>query len=289
MDKLQKNQHEEKWTISIIPSAPVFNINLGELYHYRDLLLLFVKRDFASKYKQTVLGPIWHLVQPILQTILFLVMFNGIAKVVVPNGVPGAVFQLSGIVIWNYFSSCFISTSSTFITNANIFGKVYFPRLIMPLSIVASNLVQFVIQFALLISVMIFYNFKGFPILFNVSWFLLPIVLLLMAFMSLGLGIIISALTTKYRDLNVLTSFGVQLLMFVTPVGYDLSQLEHSSFFRLIKWNPLSPIIQTFRDIILNQPIDWAYLSFGFGFTVVFLLIGILLFSKVEKTFMDTI
>jgi len=282
--------NEQQWTEVITPRAGFFDLKLRELWKYRDLIFLFVKRDFASQYKQTVLGPVWHLIQPILTTAMFFVLFNRIAKIPTDN-LPPAIFYMSGITIWNYFSACFTGTSSTFVSNAGIFGKVYFPRLVLPLSLVCSNIIRFGIQMSLLIAVMIFYSITGaYTFNLGVHTLLMPVVLLIMGLFGLGTGIIISSLTTKYRDLTVLISFGVQLLMYVTPVAYSLSYVEKSSYRLLIKANPLTSLIETFRYSVLGTgTLDIALFVYSCACALFAILIGMLLFNRVEKSFMDTV
>ena len=267
----------------------MLDLNLKEVWKYRDLLLLFVKRDFVAQYKQTILGPLWHFIQPIFTTIMFLLVFGKIANIPT-DGIPPVLFYMSGITMWNYFSSCLSSTSSTFVANAGIFGKVYFPRLVIPLSTVMSNLVKFGIQFLLLAAVFIFYAFRGMPVHVGFSLLLIPVLVLMMAGMGLGLGIIISSLTTKYRDFTVLVGFAVQLLMYATPVAYPLSFLKNKSYASWIQWNPLSPIVETFRYALFQKgSFSAESLLYSTAFIIVVLFIGLLTFSKVERTFMDTV
>jgi len=278
------------WTEIITPKAQLFDLKLKELWRYRDLLVLFIKRDFAAQYKQTVLGPVWHFIQPILTTAMFVILFNRIARISTGE-LPPVLFYMSGITIWNYFSSCFIGTSNTFIANAGIFGKVYFPRLILPLSLVCSNIIRFGIQLLLLVIVIIFYYIKGvFAVSIGIHTLLLPLILLAMGLFGLGAGIIISSLTTKYRDLNVLISFGVQLLMYATPVAIPSSYIEKSSYKFLFYANPLTPLIEAFRYSILGAGhLNIPLFIYSCAFAVLVLLIGMFLFSKVEKSFMDTV
>ncbi|MEO5967418.1 MAG: ABC transporter permease [Ferruginibacter sp.] len=280
---------EEQWDQIIVPKVKLLDINLKELWSYRDLMLLFVKRDFSSQFKQTVLGPIWHIIQPIFTTIMFLFIFGKVAKIPT-DGIHPVIFYMSGITIWNYFSSCLTSTSNTFVANANIFGKVYFPRLVLPISTILSNIIKFGIQFLLLLSVMIYYGIKDGYFYFSLSWLLIPVLVLMMAALGLGVGIIISSLTTKYRDLTVLITFGVQLLMYATPVAYPMSFLEGSKLGAIIKLNPLSPIIEAFRYSLLGRgELQFSGLMYSAIFTIVVLFFGILIFNKVEKSFMDTV
>ncbi|QEC69070.1 ABC transporter permease [Panacibacter ginsenosidivorans] len=286
----QLQQETEQWTEIITPRNKLFDLRLKEVWHYRDLLGLFVKRDLAAQYKQTVLGPLWHIVQPVLTTIMFLVVFNKIAHIPT-DGIPAVVFYMSGIAMWSYFSTCLTGTSNTFISNAGIFGKVYFPRLITPLSIITSNLIKFSIQFGLLVAAMLYYAYTGdMKIDIGMHTLLIPAVLFAMAGLGLGLGIIISSLTTKYRDLTVLVNFGVGLLMYATPVAYPLSYVEKSSYKTLILLNPLSSLIETFRYAVLGKG-TFDPMLFGYSclFMVVILFFGMIIFGKVEKTFMDTV
>lgn len=280
---------ESYWDIEIKPKNKLFDLQLKEVWRYRDLMWLFVKRDFIAQFKQTILGPIWHLVQPILTTLMFLLVFGKIAKIPT-DGIAPAAFYMAGLTIWNYFTSCFAGISATFTSNAGIFGKVYFPRIITPLSIIFSNLVKFTIQFALLLIVILYFNFNGYPIVFNFNFLFLPLILLVMAGISLGLGIIISSLTTKYRDFTVLIGFAIQLLMYLTPVIYPLSYLKDKSYKWLIDLNPLSTLIEGFKYCLfgkgLIEPMSVLY-SIIFMLTSVFF--GFIIFNRVEKTFMDTV
>jgi lipopolysaccharide transport system permease protein len=283
------SEDTEHWDQVIEPKARLLDINLGEVWRYRDLLWLFVKRDFVAQYKQTILGPLWHFVQPVFTTIVFMMVFGRIAGIPT-DGIPPILFYLSGITIWNYFSVCLTATSNTFLANAAIFGKVYFPRLIMPLSIVVSNMVKFGIQFLLLLSAMAWMGFRQQQFHFGASWLLIPLLLVMMAGLGLGLGIIISSLTTKYRDFAVLIGFAVQLLMYATPVAYPLSFLKNISYASWITWNPLTPIIETFRYALFGTgTADVPGLLYSGGFIIVVLFAGIVIFNKVEKSFMDTV
>jgi lipopolysaccharide transport system permease protein len=250
---------------------------------------MFVKRDFAAQYKQTVLGPLWHFIQPLFTTLIFVVVFSRIAALST-DGLPPLIFYLSGITIWNYFSSCLIATSNTFVSNAYIFGKVYFPRLVMPLSVVLSNIVKFGIQLLLLIAVMIWYTVNGTEIHTGNSFFFIPVILLMMAGMGLGLGIIISSLTTKYRDFAVLVTFGVQLLMYATPVVFPMSAVKSPDLKLWLSINPLTPLVEAFRYGLLGAgSFDAMQLLYSGIFILLLLIFGLFLFGKVEKTFMDTV
>ncbi|WP_439883037.1 ABC transporter permease [Pontibacter sp. MBLB2868] len=280
---------EDRWDQVIEPKSHFLDLKLKEVWSYRDLLVLFVKRDFKAQYKQTILGPLWHFIQPVFTTAIFLIVFSKIANIPT-DGIPPVLFYLSGITIWNYFSSCLTGTSNTFVSNAGIFGKVYFPRLIIPLSSVLSNLVKFSIQFFLLSLVFAYYTAKGFRFDLNMGLLLLPVLLFLLAGLGLGLGIIISSLTTKYRDFTVLIGFAVQLLMYATPVVYPLSFLKDNSYSWLIEWNPITPILEAFRFALFGEGTVTAYsLLYSLGIMGVILFVGLIVFSKVEKTFMDTV
>ncbi len=277
------------WDLILEPKAAFFDLQLKEVWKYKDLLWLFVKRDFAAQYKQTILGPLWHFIQPVFTTIVFLLVFGKIANIST-DGLEPALFYMSGITIWNYFSACLTATSNTFVANAGIFGKVYFPRLVIPLSTVLSNMVKFGIQFLLLLGVMVWYGVKSHHFYFGISWLLIPLLVLMMAGLGLGLGIIISSLTTKYRDFTVLIGFAVQLLMYATPIAYPLSFLKGKSFAAWIAWNPLTPIVEAFRFALFGSgTVHVGGLLFSGGIIALFLLVGMLVFSKVERTFMDTV
>lgn len=281
----------EDWDLEIKPKDNLFDLHLKDVWHYRDLLGLLVRRDFVAKYKQTILGPVWHFLQPIMSTLVSVMLFNVIANIGVNNTNP-FLFQLSGIIIWNYFSTCINGCSSVFVVNASVFGKVYFPRLIMPLSIIISSLVQLGIQFLLLIVAAFFFYFvKGDSIYFGWTWLLTPIYVLLMAGMGLGLGILISSITTKYRDMTVLMTFGIQLLMYASAVNYPLSYLEakKKAIFNIVKWNPLAVIVDDFRNALLTGHINITALTYPLCFTLISLFLGIIFFNKVEKSFMDTV
>lgn len=280
---------DECWSEIIRPKSNWLDINLKELWRYRDLIALFVRRDFVSVYKQTVLGPLWLFIQPIFTTITFYFVFSKIAKIPTENVDP-ILFYLSGITLWNYFSDCFSKTSNTFVANAGIFGKVYFPRLATPISIVISNLIKLGIQVLLFISIA-FYRvyFHDAQINVNGTILLLPFLILLMAIMGLGLGIIFSALTTKYRDLSFLLTFGIQLLMYATPIIYPLS-FTSGKLHQILSYNPITPIIENFRYAFFGIGyLDCAGLIYSAVFSVVVLVLGVLIFNRVEKNFMDTV
>ena len=278
-------------SIVIESNHKLFDLNLTTLWQYRDLLMILVKRDFISFYKQTLLGPIWFFVQPLFTTLTYIVIFGNIANVGT-DGLPQALFYLSGITLWNYFSDCLLKTSTVFRDNSNIFSKVYFPRLIIPLSIIISNLIKFVVQFLLFLGFLFYYYyFQGFQVQLHLLDVLLlfPLLIITMAFLGLGLGLIISALTTKYRDLSFLVTFGIQLMMYTTTVIYPLS-ITPGKFRKLIAINPMTGVIETFRNIFLGKgEISFDTLGYSLIFTIVALLLGLLIFNKVEKNFIDTI
>lgn len=281
-------QQEPQWTEVIEPRTALLSLGLREVWRYRDLILLFVRRDFVSTYKQTILGPIWFFLQPLLTTITYVIIFGNVAKLST-DGLPALLFYLAGITVWNYFSQTLTATSTVFTTNAAIFGKVYFPRLTLPLSIVISNLVRFGVQFLLFLAAWAYYIVTTDAVHPNWAMLLLPVLLVLMGLLSLGLGMIFSALTTKYRDLAMLLTFGVQLLMYATPVIYPLSSLS-PKYKWLILANPMTPIVETFRYGFLGRGVfNWTYLGYSTLVTLVFLLMGALIFNKVQKSFTDTV
>ncbi len=276
------------WDLIIRPKTGWFDLHLADLWRYRDLTMLFVWRDFVAQYKQTILGPLWHLLQPLFTTLLFTVIFGRIAKLPTDE-LPPFLFYLAGQTAWNYFSECLNRTSGTFIQNAGIFGKVYFPRLTVPLSVVISNLAKFGVQFALFILCVGIYYAKNAPIHPNAAMALIPVLLLLMAALGLGCGIIVSSLTTKYRDLQILVGFGVQLAMYATPVIYPLSIFPKASRW-MVLINPMAPVIEAFRYAFLGVGLfNWGYLAVSAAITAALLFLGILLFNHVERTFMDTV
>lgn len=283
------HRNEDKWEIA--PKNNLFDLRLNEVWAYRDLLVLLVRRDFVSFYKQTILGPLWFFIQPLFTTIIFTFIFGNLAGIST-DGLPKPLFYMAGITAWNYFADCLTKTSTVFRDNASIFGKVYFPRLIMPLSIVISNLVRFGVQMLLFLILMLYYYLNGAQ--FNISWAisLFPLIVVLMALLGLGAGMIISAMTTKYRDLAFLVGFGVQLLMYATTVIYPLSTAieKYPKYSWLIKYNPMTAIIETFRYGFLGEgSFSWVNLGYATSVTAVLLIVGIVVFNKVEKTFVDTV
>jgi len=284
----QINQNEPGWDTVIRPQRGWLDLHLGELWAYRDLVALFVRRDFVSVYKQTILGPLWYLIQPLLTTLVFTVIFGRLAGLPT-DGLPPFLFYLSGIVIWTYFADCLNKTSLTFVSNASLFGKVYFPRLAVPISIVISSLVAFIIQFLLFLAFMVYFWLRGAQIEPNLWVLLTPLLLFLMASMGLGFGIIVSSLTTRYRDLRFLVGFGVQLWMYATPVIYPVSAVPEGLQW-IIRLNPLTPVVESFRYAYLGSgTVSPASLLYSSAFTLVVLVAGLLLFNRVEATFMDTV
>src|ERR1700743_1866231 len=281
---------DEDWDIEITAKNNLFDLKLKDTWHYRDLLLLLVRRDFVSFYKQTILGPIWFFVQPIITILIYNLVFANLAGIKT-DGIPGPLFYLAGTIIWNYFADCLTKTSTVFRDNAGVMGKVYFPRLIMPISIVLSNLVRFAVQFILFISLMLMYSGKGSPLAPNLMILLFPLLILIIAALGLGFGMIISAVTTKYRDLAFVVSFGVPLLMYTTTVIYPLSTAiaKYPAYSWIIKFSPVTAVIETLRYGFLGKgSFSWDLLGYSTGVPLVVLLVGIIIFNKVERTFVDT-
>jgi lipopolysaccharide transport system permease protein len=279
----------KEWDITIEPQNSLFKLNLKDVWRYRDLLVLLVKRDLTASYKQTILGPLWMFIQPLFTTFTYVFIFGNLAGIST-DGLPQPLFYMSGIIAWNYFYECMVGTSNVFKANAGIFGKVYFPRLIMPLTLVISNLVKFSIQFFLFVCILLYYiTYKIYSPNINLSILILPFLLLLMAITALGLGMIVSSMTTKYRDLSFLLTFGMNLFMYATPVIYPLSAAPQQ-YRELLSLNPLSPIIEGFRYILIgNSSFNLYSLGYSTIFAMIVLTIGVLVFNKVEKNFVDTV
>jgi lipopolysaccharide transport system permease protein len=285
------NLIEERWDIEITPHSKLFDLKLRDVWHYRDLLILLVRRDFVSFYKQTILGPVWFFVQPVITIIMYTFIFGNLAGIPT-DGVPKPLFYLAGTIIWNYFADCLTKTSTVFKDNAAMLGKVYFPRLIMPLSIVLSNLVKFAVQLILFLFLLSLYWIKGAVITPNVFILFFPFLVILIAAQGLGLGMIISAVTTKYRDLAFIVAFGVPLLMYTTTVIYPLSEVlqKYHSYSWLIKLNPVTGVIETFRYGFLGKgSFSWELLGYSTLITAFLLITGTIIFNRVEKTFVDTV
>lgn len=279
----------EHWDIIISPKSSWSDLKLNEVWKFKDLIFMFIKRDFIAQYKQTILGPIWFIIQPVITTLIYMVVFGGIANLST-DGQPKILFYMSGVLFWNYFSTSFLRTSETFSANAGMFGKVYFPRLTVPIASVMSSFISFFIQLVLVVIILIVYVYNGFHPNWNYTIFLLPILMILMAAQALGFGIIISSLTTKYRDLKYLVTFGVQLLMYATPVVYPLSIVKDERLALILKFNPMTSIIETFRFALFGSgTFSWGALLYSTVASCLVLIFGVALFNKVEKTFMDTI
>lgn len=286
---MAERESAENWTEIISPKTHLLDLRLREVWRYRDLVMLFVQRDFVAQYKQTILGPLWHIIQPLLTTLIFLFLFGNVAKIGT-DGINPILFYMAGITIWNYFSGCLISTSNTFVSNAGMLGKVYFPRLVLPISVAISNIIRFGIQFGLLLIFMVAYLFKGVAIHVGFSWLYIPLLIAEMAGIGLGLGIIISSLTTRYRDLSILLTFAVQLGMYITPIAYPISFLNGKSYEWVIKINPLTSIVESFRYCLFGKgTVSLSSIGYSTVFMITVLIVGVLIFNKVEKDFMDTV
>lgn len=281
-------QSDSQWTTVIKPRSSLFELNLRDLWKYRDLIKMFVRRDFVTFYKQTILGPLWFIIQPIFTAGMFTFIFGSVAQVPT-DGIPPMLFYLAGIINWNYFSGCLTSTSDTFVANAGVFGKVYFPRLTVPVAVVITNMIRYLIQYVIFIIVLGIFMYRGTPL--NLGWTiaLTPLLLVYMALMSLGFGIWISSLTTKYRDLRFALPFFVQLWMYATPVVYPLSLIPEK-YKMIIALNPMVPVVELFRYAYLGAgTINQQYIFMSVSFTLFILVTGIILFNRIEKTFMDTV
>jgi lipopolysaccharide transport system permease protein len=281
-------QDTEFWDLEIRPKRHLLDINLKEIWDYRDLVMLFVRRDFVAKYKQTILGPFWFILNPLISTLMYTLVFAGIAKIPT-EGVPPQLFYISGIVAWSYFASCLNGTSSTFLTNAGIFGKVYFPRLVSPISVIISSIVQLGVQLLLLVAFMVYYSINGYQIHINMYLLYMPLLIVDLALLGLGFGIIFSALTTKYRDLSNFLGFGVQLWMYITPVIYP-SSVVPEKYRILVYINPVAPLVEAFKyGIIGAGEFNPGKLLYSVVFTFILLFIGVILFNRTEQNFMDTV
>ncbi len=280
---------EKEWTMIIRPHEKLWKVNLREIWAYRDLIELFVKRNVVVVYKQTVLGSLWYLIQPILTVIMNMVVFGGIAKMST-DGVPQALFYLAGNVCWFYFSDCLNQTSNTFVANQAMFGKVYFPRLVVPISTVISNLLRFGVQLGLFVAFYLYFFIGGSDICPTWAMFLLPVMILMLAGLGLGFGILISSMTTKYRDLTILFTFIVQLWMYVTPIVYPISIVTNKTLRMIIMLNPMTSIIEAFKYATLGHGYySWLALTYSFVFMSVLLIVGVVIFNKVQRSFMDTV
>lgn len=286
---------EERWLYTISSKKRLIDFNFREIWRYRDLLFLFVKRDIITLYKQTILGPLWYLIQPLFTSLIFTLIFNNLADIPTGEGVPNFLFNLAGITAWNYFKECLVGTSDTFKKNENIFGKVYFPRVIMPMSVVVSNLLKFGIQLLVLAGFYLYYVFFSkvtYDIAPGLNILVFPLFVILMALLGLGLGMIVSSMTTKYRDLTFLIQFGVQLLMYGSAVMYPMSYFKDKlpNYYWLIEWNPIAIIVESFRVIILGDGhLDINKIIYAIIISCVIFLLGLVIFNKTEKSFIDTI
>ncbi len=282
---------EEKWDYIITREKKLFDIDFKEIWRYRTLIFMYVKRDFVTFYKQTILGPLWYFIQPIFTTIMFMFVFGGIAGIST-DGVPQAVFYMGGLLCWNYFADCFNRSSNVFSANKGVFGKVYFPRLVVPLAGVISNLIKFGIQLTLFLFVYLYFVFNGVHFNINASILLTPFLIVMLAMLGLGGGMLVSSLTIKYRDLNFLISFGIGLLMYGTPVIYPLSVLRdsHPEYLWMLLANPLTSIIEAFKYAFTGVGMfSWFYLLYSLVFTIVIFAWGLVVFNRVQRNFMDVI
>ncbi|MBR1783955.1 MAG: ABC transporter permease [Bacteroidales bacterium] len=284
-------EREDNWTTVIQPKERLLHVDFAELWHYRDLCMLFVRRNITTQYKQTVLGPLWYIVQPVLTVLMYMVVFRGIANIST-DGLPEPLFYMAGVCMWQYFSDCLGKTSSTFVDNASIFGKVYFPRMVMPIASVLSNLLRFGIQFALFLVIYAIYQIFVIPgqIHTNLYALLTPVLVLLLAMMALGFGVLFSSLTTKYRDLRLLLDFFVRLWMYATPVVWPMSTISNAKLHLAMSLNPLTPVVEAFKYGFLGAgEFSWGGLAYSAAFAVVLLAVGVVLFNRVQRTFMDTV
>lgn len=289
-DNILRGTESDKWTTEIRPKTSLLDVDYTELWRYRDLCMLFVKRNIITQYKQTILGPLWYLIQPLMTTVMYMVVFGGIAKIST-DGMPQPLFYMAGICFWQYFSDCLTKTSNTFVDNAGIFGKVYFPRLIVPLANVISNLVRFSIQFSLFFIIYLYYLiFTDAPIHTNWYALLVPVLVVMLALTALGFGILFSSMTTKYRDLQILLSFLVGLWQYATPVIYPLSTITNPTLKLIMQLNPITGIVEFFKYGMLGTGChEWWMLGYSFGFMVLLLFFGVIVFNKVQRSFMDTV
>ena len=283
---------DDVWLYTISSKSKLIDLNFKEIWRYRDLLLLFVKRDIVTVYKQTILGPLWYVIQPLFTSVIFTLVFNNLGNIST-GGVPPFLFNLAGITAWNYFNNCLSGTSDTFKKNENIFGKVYFPRVIMPMSVTISNLLKFFIQLGIFIAFYIYFLSTGSDLTVNANLLLFPVYILMMAMLGLGFGMILSSMTTKYRDMTVVIGFGVSLLMYMSAVPYPLSE-AHKKFpdwvATFVEYNPLTQIIEGFRYMLLNTgTFTWSGFLYTLPISVVLFLVGIVIFNKTEKSFIDTV
>ena len=289
-DKIISNEKDDDWSLVIRPQNSLFSIDFREIWRYRDLCAMLIKRDIVTMYKQTVLGPLWFFIQPMMTTAMYMVVFGGIAKIPT-DGIPQPLFYLAGICMWQYFADCLNKTSNTFRANAGIFAKVYFPRLVVPLSNVVSNLIKFIIQFALFVVVYLYFAFVvGSPVRPNMYALMLPVLVAMLAGLALGFGIVFSSFTTKYRDLTFLLSFFVHLWMYATPVIYPVSTISNPKIKLMMQINPLTGILEAFKYGVLGAgTFSWGALAYSAGFICILLAVGIVVFNRVQRSFIDTV
>ena len=285
-----KKCDSEGWTTVIRPSESLFEVNFAEIWRYRDLCVMFIKRDIVTMYKQTILGPLWFFIQPMMTMAMYMVVFGRIAKIPT-DGVPPPLFYLAGICLWQYFANCLTKTSGTFVTNASIFGKVYFPRLVVPIATVTSHLIKLAIQLLLLVVVYLYFVFlKGVHVCPTGYVFLLPVLIALVAGLSFGFGILLSSMTTKYRDLRLLLSFMVQLWMYATPVIYPIGMVKGDKLRFAMQLNPLTGIFEAAKHGLFGSGVfSWGMLAYSACFTIVLIMLGIVVFNRVQKSFIDTV
>ena len=281
--------NEQHWDLTITPRDRLLALDWREIWRYRDMFVLFVERNFRTAYKQTVLGPLWFIITPVLSVIVYVTVFGGIANIPT-DGVPPILFYLLGISVWGYFSSCLSSTSNSFVSNADIFGKVYFPRIIMPLVAVTTNLLTFAIQLAIFAAFYIYYVYTGTELVIHWQVVLFPLLILLLALMAVGFGMIFSSMTTKYRDLQIMLAKIISLWVYITPVIYPLSMVTNDKLHLAMSLNPVTPVMEAIKYSLLGQgQFSWAWLAYSCGFTLILLIFGLMLFNKVQKSFMDTV
>ncbi len=284
--------HQDDWLYTISSKNRLIDLNFKEIWRYRDLLILFVKRDIVTVYKQTILGPLWYVIQPLFTSVIFTLVFNNLGNIST-GGIPPFLFNLAGITAWNYFKECLTGTSDTFKKNENIFGKVYFPRVIMPMSITISNLLKFIIQLGIFIGFYVYYVSTGVMVQPNSTLLLFPVFILMMALLGLGLGMIISSMTTKYRDMTVVVGFGVSLLMYMSAVPYPLAEAQKKFpewVANIVIYNPVSQIVEGFRYMLLDTgQFSWQGIGYTLIVSIVMFLVGIIIFNKTEKSFIDTV
>ncbi len=282
-------KQNKQWDLTITPKDRLLAVDWGEIWRYRDMFLLFVARNFRTAYKQTILGPLWFIITPVLSVIVYVTVFGGIANIPT-DGVPPMLFYLLGISVWGYFASCVSATSNSFVSNADIFGKVYFPRIIMPLVAVTTNLLSFAIQLAIFTVLYIYYVATGTELVIHWQIVLFPLFIAMLAFMAVGFGMIFSSMTTKYRDLQIMLAKIISLWVYITPVIYPLSMVTNEKLHLAMSLNPVTPVMEAIKYSLLGQgQFSWLWLGYSALFTLVLLIIGLMLFNKVQKSFMDTV